>query len=209
MTARQSAALAGQFPLYRLDLASSAPDDLPALFPEPVRSVHLEIGFGSGERLLRAASLHPERGFIGVEPFVNGLARLMLAVAGRQLANLRIHDDDAARLLDWLPSASLDGIDLFYPDPWPKPRHLKRRFVNPVNVERFARVLKPGGAFRFASDIESYVEWTLLHLAGNPDFAAPVPRDRSLPFEDWVETRYEAKATREGRLPSYLIFRRI
>jgi tRNA (guanine-N7-)-methyltransferase len=116
-------------------------------------------------------SRHPETGFIGVEPFVNGMAKMMMAVQATRLANLRVHDDDATRLLDWLPPASLDGIDLLYPDPWPKKKHWKRRFVSPVNLDRFARVLKPGSKFRFASDIDTYVNWTLLHCRAHGAFA--------------------------------------
>lgn len=208
MKPHQAAALAAQLPLYQLDLAVPAPPDLAALFGTPVRSVHLEIGFGAGEHLLHAASLHPDRGYFGVEPFVNGLARLMLALARQPATNLRIYDDDATRVLDWLPEASLDAVDLFYPDPWPKPRHWKRRFVSPANLDRFARVLKPGGAFRFVSDIGGYVQWTLQHFAEHPRFEVAASRDWSVPFENWVQTRYEAKAVREGRRPAYLIFNR-
>ena len=205
----QAGALAAQLPLYQLDLATPAPLDVATLFGSPVRAVRLEIGFGAGEHLLHAASLHPDRGYIGVEPFVNGLARVTLALARQPAANLRIYDDDATRVLDWLPEASLDCIDLFYPDPWPKPRHWKRRFVNAANLDRFARVLKPGGAFRFASDIAGYVDWTLRHIEEHPAFEVSPSRDWSVPFEDWVQTRYEAQALREGRVPAYLIFNRI
>jgi tRNA (guanine-N7-)-methyltransferase len=145
-----------------------------------------------------------------VEPFVNGMAKLMLALETAPLDNLRVHDDDATRLLDWLPDASLSGIDLFYPDPWPKKRHFKRRFVNRANLDRFARVMKPGAPFRFASDIDSYVDWTLLHCRDHPAFAwqAETAADWREPYEGWPGTRYEAKALREGRRPAYLSFRR-
>ena len=115
--------------------------------------------------------------------------------------------DDATRLLDWLPPASLAEIDLLYPDPWPKPRHRKRRFVNPANLDRFARVLEPGGLFRFASDVETYVDWTLQACADHAAFApAEAGGDRATPFPGWPGTRYEAKAIREGRRGAYLTF---
>src|SRR5690606_9217408 len=144
-------------------LGTSAPSDVAALFAAPVEDVRLEIGFGGGEHLLAELRRHPGTGFIGVEPFVNGMAKLLSALHGEMPPNLRLYDDDATALLDWLPDASLSNIDILYPDPWPKKRHWKRRFVSMANLDRFARVLKPGGTFRFASDIDSYVNWTLLH----------------------------------------------
>src|SRR5690606_35722330 len=153
----------------------------------------------------------PRVGFIGVEPFVNGMARLLSAIDGAVPGNLRLFDDDATQLLDWLPTASIDGIDLLYPDPWPKRRHWKRRFVSVANLDRFARVLRPGGRFRFASDIDSYVNWTLLHCRdhGGFEWQARTATDWREPFAGWPGTRYEAKALREGRQPAYLEFRRV
>ena len=138
------------------------------------------------------------------------MAKMMTALAEKPLANLRVYDDDATRLLDWLPDASLAGIDLLYPDPWPKKKHWKRRFVSPVNLDRFARVLKKGGIFRFASDIDSYVNWTLLACAAHGGFAwqAADSTDWKTPYAGWPGTRYEAKALRENRRPAYLTFRR-
>ncbi|TAN09366.1 MAG: tRNA (guanosine(46)-N7)-methyltransferase TrmB [Rhizobiaceae bacterium] len=204
------AALESGLPRYRLDLAPPPPEALPSLFPVAVDTVRLEIGFGAGEHLRHEAGRFPRTGFIGVEPFVNGLAKLMLSLEREPLSNLRVYDDDATRLLDWLPDASISGIDLFYPDPWPKKRHWKRRFVSPVNLARFARVLAPGGLFRFASDIDSYVDWTLLHVGKCRHFEwlANRSRDWQEPFDGWPGTRYEAKALKEGRRPAYLSFRR-
>ncbi|PRD44225.1 tRNA (guanosine(46)-N7)-methyltransferase TrmB [Phyllobacterium phragmitis] len=198
-------------PRLRLDLASPAPADLRQLFGVPVEGVRLEIGFGGGEHLLHEAGRFPKAGFIGVEPFVNGMAKLLAALKEQPLANLRLYDEDATLVLDWLPSASLDGIDLFYPDPWPKKRHWKRRFVSSKNLDRFARVLKPGGRFRFASDIESYVNWTLLHCRKHDAFEwrASSSADWHTPYEAWPGTRYEAKAIREERRAAYLTFLRL
>lgn len=205
---QQAAALESGFGTYRLDLTAGSPAEMRSLFEADVSAIHLEIGFGGGEHLLHRATAAPETGFVGVEPFVNGMAKLMMAVRKRPLANLRVYDDDATRLLDWLPQASLDGIDLLYPDPWPKKKHWKRRFVSPVNLDRFARVLKSGGKFRFASDIDSYVNWTLLHCRAHDAFAwqAEDAADWHRPYEGWPGTRYEAKAVREGRQPAYLTF---
>ena len=206
----QAAALEEGLRRYGLDLGSPAPLDLKTLFAEKVSDVRLEIGFGGGEHLLNEAAVHPGTGFIGVEPFVNSMAKMTAALAEKPLANLRLHDDDAARLLDWLPDASLGGIDLLYPDPWPKKKHWKRRFVSPVNLDRFARVLEVGGKFRFASDIDSYVNWTLLACAahGGFEWKARDSHDWHTPYEGWPGTRYEAKALREGRRPAYLTFLR-
>jgi len=206
----QAAALDGGLAHYRVDLSGPAPADLRDLFPIDVDGVRLEIGFGGGEHLQHEAASHPGTGFIGVEPFVNSMAKMMVALGEKPLANLRVYDDDATQLLDWLPEASLAGIDLFYPDPWPKRKHWKRRFVSDVNLKRFARVLKPGGIFRFASDIDTYVNWTLQHCAAHGGFAwvADDADDWRKPYENWPGTRYEAKAFREGRTPAYLTFRK-
>ncbi|MBZ9895795.1 MULTISPECIES: tRNA (guanosine(46)-N(7))-methyltransferase TrmB [unclassified Mesorhizobium] len=205
---QQAAALESGLDTYRLDLTNEAPSDLRALFEADVSAVRLEIGFGGGEHLLHRATEAPMTGFIGVEPFVNGMAKMMMAMREKPLANLRVYDDDATRLLDWLPQASLDGIDLLYPDPWPKKKHWKRRFVSPVNLDRFARVVKRGGEFRFASDIDTYVNWTLLHCRAHGGFAwqASEAVDWHRPYDGWPGTRYEAKAVREGRRPAYLTF---
>ena len=205
---QQAAALESGLGAYGLDLSAHSPADLRTLFAADVSTVRLEIGFGGGEHLLHRATEAPATGFIGVEPFVNGMAKLMMAVREKPLANLRVYNDDATRLLDWLPQSSLDGIDLLYPDPWPKKKHWKRRFVSPLNLDRFARVLKPGGKFRFASDIDTYVNWTLLHCRahGALFWQAGDAADWHRPYEGWPGTRYEAKAIREGRRPAYLTF---
>lgn len=206
----QAKALSVLLPALRLDPETSAPTDLSALFGRAFDNYRLEIGFGGGEHLLYRARAMPRTGFIGVEPFVNGLAKCVAALAADPLDNIRLYDDDATRLLDWLPEASLDQVDLLYPDPWPKKKHWKRRFVSPVNLERIARVLKPGGLFCFASDIDSYVNWTLLHTGSDPRFSwlAECADDWRLAFKGWPGTRYEAKALREARVPAYLTFER-
>ena len=193
-----------------IDIDAPPPSDLATLFPgAPVR-ISLEIGFGGGEHLAAAAIADREAGFIGVEPYLNGMASAVAAIDDAKLANIRLFDGEASRLLDWLPAASLQSVDLLYPDPWPKKRHWKRRFVSPDNLDRLARLLKPGGAFRFASDIPSYVEWTLFHARRHPAFmwTAENADDWRLPFAGWPGTRYEAKAIAAGRIPTYLAFAR-
>ena len=205
----QAALLDRLLPALCVDLGRPPPaEGLAALFPAKVGEVRLEIGFGGGEHLRHRAGENPEVGFIGVEPFVNSMAKLLAALDEAPLENVRLYDDDAVRLLDWLPAASLAGIDLLYPDPWPKKKHWKRRFVSRANLDRFARVLGSGGTFRFASDIDGYVNWTLEHVARHPDFAwtARTAADWREPFPGWPGTRYEAKAIREGRRPAYLTF---
>ncbi len=128
----------------------------------------LEIGCGGGEHLAGEALANPAVGFFGVEPFVNGLAQILARIEENGLTNVRLFDEDAARLLDWLPAASLSRVELLFPDPWPKRRHAKRRFVNRANLDRIARTLAPGGEFRFASDAPAYVNWTLRHCLDHP-----------------------------------------
>jgi tRNA (guanine-N7-)-methyltransferase len=210
LSPRRLGLMATLYPALAVDVAMPSPADLGSLFPVAVGGVRLEIGFGGGEHLIAAATERDDLGFVGVEPFVNGMAKVVAAVADLGLRNIRLFDGDAARLLEWLPSASLAEIDLFYPDPWPKKRHFKRRFVSRANLDRFARVLLPGGLFRFVSDVESYVEWTLLHAVRHADFAWTAERDDDWrrPFPQWPGTRYEAKALAAGRKPAYLTFER-
>ena len=166
----------------------------------------LEIGFGGGEHLAHQAVLHPDISFLGAEPFVNGVAKMLALVEEKSLANVKLHDADARPLLEALPDGSLDRIYLLYPDPWPKSRHNKRRFVSPETAGQFHRLLQPGGLFLFASDIDDYVAWTRTHMTEHGGFGEE--GDPAQPYENWIETRYEAKARREGRGSSYLTFRR-
>ena len=198
-------------PRLKLDPDTPAPQDLRTLFDAPVENVRMEIGFGGGEHLHHESGRYPQSGFIGVEPFVNGMAKMLTALHDAPRPNLRLYDEDATDVLDWLPDASLSGIDLFYPDPWHKRRHWKRRFVSDANLDRFARLLKPGAKFRFASDIEHYVNWTLQHCRRHPAFEwqAQCPDDWNNAYDGWPGTRYEAKAFREGRRAAYLTFIRL
>lgn len=211
LSAQRREQMASILPRLAIDIAAPPPKDIGALFPVAPLRVCLEIGFGGGEHLVHESRTDPAAGFIGVEPFVAGMAKMVSAVAAHDIRNVRLHDGDAALLLDWLPAASLDRVDLLYPDPWPKKRHWKRRFVSPENLDRIARTLKPAGLFRFTSDIEGYVAWTLMHVCADPRFAWTAERavDWARPFSGWPGTRYEAKALRAGRIPTYLVFRRL
>ncbi|MEJ0073864.1 MAG: tRNA (guanosine(46)-N7)-methyltransferase TrmB [Alphaproteobacteria bacterium] len=210
LRARQVDLFGSLLPRLALDLSAPAPDDLAALFPPTVDDVRLEIGFGGAEHLIAQAQAHPRTGFIGCEPFVNGMAKALVAIDDLGLANIRLHHGDAVDLLAWLPAHSLTRVDLLYPDPWPKRRHWKRRFVSEANVAALARVLRAGGEFRFATDWANYAEWTLLRLLRSRDFAwtAESTDDWRKPWAGFSGTRYEAKALREGRAPTYLVFKR-
>jgi tRNA (guanine-N7-)-methyltransferase len=160
--------------------------------------------------LIAEAENNPRTGFIGCEPFVNGMAKALALIAARSLANVRLHHGDAMELLPWLPEASLVRIDLIYPDPWPKRRHWKRRFVQKASVAQLARVLAPGGEFRFVTDWPDYAAWTLERALHSPHFewTAEHADDWRKPWPGFSGTRYEAKAVREGRSSCYLLFRR-
>jgi tRNA (guanine-N7-)-methyltransferase len=184
--------------------------DPAALFPAPTADVWLEIGFGGGEHLAWQAARHPEIGFIGAEFFLNGVASLLGHLARGGIEYVRIHPDDARPLLKALPDRSLGRAFLLFPDPWPKARHARRRFVSPDNLAELARILKPGAELRIASDDAGYIAWTLEHLTRAPEFEwlARGPSDWRTRPEDWPPTRYEEKALQAGRRPAYLRFRR-
>ena len=190
---------------------ASKPFDLTGLFDRPVDDVRLEIGFGGGEHLIAEARAFPNTGFIGCEPYVNGMAKILAQIETHDIANIRLFAGDAAELLAWAPPLSLVRIDLIHPDPWPKRRHWKRRFVQDTTVAAMARILKPSGEFRFVSDIEDYCAWTLMHLLRSPDFDWMAQRadDWRLPWPNYTMTRYGRKAEREGRKAAYFRFRKI
>jgi tRNA (guanine-N7-)-methyltransferase len=210
LRAHQAALYDTLLPRLALDLTRPAPPDLRELFATPVDDVRLEIGFGGGEHLIAQAVAQPRTGFIGIEPFVNGMAKALAALDERSLANVRLSTEDATHIIDWLPAASLSRVDLLYPDPWPKRRHWKRRFVQDETLARLARCLTHGGEFRFATDIDSYAAWTLARALRSSDVAWIAERadDWRTPWPGFVRTRYEAKAVREGRAPAYFTFRK-
>jgi tRNA (guanine-N7-)-methyltransferase len=183
------------------------PLDLASLFGG--REVWLEIGFGGGEHMVHQAGRNPGVGIIGCEPFINGVAMLLGKIRAAGVDNVAVHPGDVRDLFDVLPGASIARAFLLYPDPWPKKRHHRRRFVTPDFLEPLARVMRPGAELRVATDIPDYVRQT---LTGVPkagfDWLAEGPGDWRQPWDDWLSTRYEQKALREGRVPHYLTFRR-
>lgn len=208
---RQAALFDTLLPRLALDLIEPAAADLRTLFAAPVDALRLEIGFGGAEHLITQAQAHPRTAFIGTDAFVNAVAKALVAIDERKLANIRLHFGDASELLDWLPDASFAQIDLLYPDPWPKRRHWKRRFIQDDNLRRLARILQKGGELRFATDIADYAAYALARVMRSEDFVwtAECADDWRKPWPDFAGTRYEAKAKREGRRPAYFIFRRV
>jgi tRNA (guanine-N7-)-methyltransferase len=207
----RKARLMGEFlPLLRVGLAKAPPRPLAALFPVPVKEVWLEIGFGSGEHLLWQAERHGDIGFIGCEPFINGMGSLLGAIEERGIRTIRVHDGDAREVLAWLPDRSIGRVFLLFPDPWPKRRQQKRRLLAGETVGEFARVLVPGGELRFASDSGDYAANALLLMQESGAFMwrAERPADWRERPSDWPETRYERKALSEGRKPLYFSFHR-
>jgi tRNA (guanine-N7-)-methyltransferase len=170
----------------------------------------LEVGFGGGEHLAAQAEANPEVGIFGCEPFENGVASLLSHIENKGLRNVSIHDDDARDLIAVLPGASISKAFLLFPDPWPKSRHVKRRFVSLENLTSLARVLKDGAEFRVATDHVSYCRWALSQLLKHPDFDwhAECAADWKVRSPDWPATRYEQKAFDQGRKPVYFRFTR-
>jgi tRNA (guanine-N7-)-methyltransferase len=211
LRAHQADLIENLLPHLSLDIALPGPPDLATLFDQTVERIRLEIGFGGGEHLIAEAQAFPHVGFIGCEPYVNGMAKILSAIEANNIGNIKLFAGDAAELLAWAPAQSLSRIDLIHPDPWPKRRHWKRRFVQDATVAAMARALKPESEFRFVCDIDDYVAWTLAHLARSPDFFWTAERadDWRLPWADYTMTRYGRKAEREGRRAVYLRFRRI
>lgn len=169
------------------------------------RPVWLEIGFGGGEHMVHMAAQYPDIGVIGCEPFINGVAMLLGKIRAAGVENVSVHPGDARDLMDVLPPASISKAFLNYPDPWPKARHHRRRFVTPEHLIPLARVLKPGAEFRVATDIPDYVRQTLEEV---PPAGFDLVGDGPVAWDDWLSTRYEQKALREGRVPHYVTFRR-
>lgn len=202
--------MADLLPRVAVQIPESGLIDLAALFPG-AEDFALEVGFGGGEHLAWQAARAPRTGFIGAEPFLNGVAKLLAHIESDNLQNIRVLHGDARPLIEALPAARFSRIFVLHPDPWPKKRHFKRRMVSPWFFVEAARLLKSGGIFRVASDIPDYVRWTLMHARQAKDFEWTAERaaDWKERPADWPQTRYEAKAIKEGRPACYLEFRRI
>jgi tRNA (guanine-N7-)-methyltransferase len=194
LTAHQSALRQTLLPRLTLDLAAFA--DPNKAFDVPINDVWLEVGFGAGEHLIWQAEHHPDIGVIGAEPYESGVAKLLSRLDQHPLANITIHEGDARDIVAALPDGSIGRIFILFPDPWPKTRHHKRRFVQNALLDALARVMKPGAELRFASDDAGYLEWTLERLMAHPAFewTATCKKDWTMRTPDWPRTRYEAKA---------------
>ncbi len=182
-----------------------APIDRNSIFGDD-RPIWLEIGFGGGEHLVHMAARYPAIGIVGCEPFVNGVAMLLGKIRNARVTNLAVHPGDARDLMEVLPDASVARAFLNYPDPWPKRRHHRRRFVTQDHLLPLARTMRPGAEFRVATDIPDYVRQALNEA---PKAGFELVSECRVPWDDWLSTRYEQKALREGRVPHYVTFRRL
>jgi tRNA (guanine-N7-)-methyltransferase len=209
LRAHQATLLSTALPRLSLDLSQPLSDPA-GLFLHSPATLWLEIGFGGGEHLAAEADANPNTGYIGCEAFLNGIAKALALIESGSLSNVRLYNGDARAVIEALPQASLDGVYLLYPDPWPKRRHHGRRFLSSEGLARLARVLRPGAELRFATDIDDNAGWTLAHILRSPDFEwwAAGATDWQRPWPGWTGTRYETKAIRAARKPVYLTFRR-
>lgn len=204
----QRQVLANLWPQVSLELLQHSMINPLDLFSPPLTDLWVEIGFGGGEHLAAQAALHPQIGFVGCEPFVNGVASLMVQIQDQSLKNIRIVKDDARLLLARLPDHSVGRIFVLFPDPWPKKRHNKRRIIQNATVEVFARILKPGGMLSMATDDAPYADWMQSIMAQHAEFEL-VLEGRTSVYErpqDWPSTRYEQKGIAQGRTPVYLVY---
>jgi tRNA (guanine-N7-)-methyltransferase len=205
---RQADLLVSLLPKVQLDLSQRI-EDPGALFGSFIPSeIRLEIGFGGGEHLISEALRQPHIGFLGCEPFVNGIAKALAGIAANDVANIRLHPGDARQLIAALPARSIGRVDLLFPDPWLKRRQRKRRFLSDATLSALAQIMHEGAELRFATDIDDYADWTLSRVLRCREFAwnAETAGDWLKPWDAWPGTRYEARAIREGRRPVYLTF---
>jgi tRNA (guanine-N7-)-methyltransferase len=181
--------------------------DLTALFPK-AREIWFEVGFGAGEHLVWQAEQHPDVGLIGCEPYMNGVAKCLAHIERTGVGNVRLLNDDARLVMNALPDRSLSRAFVLFPDPWPKTRHHRRRFVQRSNLDVLARLLKPGSELRLATDDPSYLPWMIEHACTHPAFQwlAERPQDWRTRPDDWPPTRYELK--RIAGIPHFLRLRR-
>lgn len=208
LRAGQSALVESLLP--QLELPETGPIDAQSLFGDG-RPLEFEIGFGGGEHLAGQAAARRDHGFVGCEPFLNGVVSALNHVRDERLDNVRIHMGDALEALERLPDASLDRLYLLHPDPWRKARHAKRRMVNHGPLDLIAAKLKPGCEFRLGTDDPTYCRWSMMVMNARRDFAwqAATPADFLTRPDDWPETRYERKARRKGHEVWYFRYLRV
>lgn len=208
LSPQQERLMRGLLPEIEVVPPASGQIDPDGLFPDGISELWFEVGFGGGEHLIWQALHHPNAGVIGCEPYLNGVAALLGGIERDKIPNIRIYRGDARDILDLLPGKCLQRAFILFPDPWPKTRHHKRRFVCRENLDRLARVMKSGGELRIASDIADYIYWTLAQIRthGGFQWSACSPDDWRRRPPDWPQTRYEQKARRAGRMPVFLKF---
>jgi tRNA (guanine-N7-)-methyltransferase len=196
--------------LPKLEVPETGALDATLLFGDD-RPIEFEIGFGSGEHLAGQAEARPDHGFIGCEPFINGVVGALMHVRDRDLTNVRLHMGDALEVLERFPDASLSRVYLLHPDPWPKARHAKRRMMNHGPMDLIARKLKPGCEFRLGTDDPTYCRWSMMVMDQRRDFEwqATSAQDFLTRPDDWPETRYERKARRKGHEVWYFRYVRV
>lgn len=206
LTAHQIQLRETLLPQLTLDLTRLS--ELQNVFDTPIDDIWLEVGFGAGEHLIWQAEHHPQVGLIGAEPYESGVAKLLSRLNQQPLANIRVYEGDARDIISALPDSSIGRVFILFPDPWPKTRHHKRRFVQSALLDALARVMKPGAELRFASDDAGYLEWTLERLMAHRAFewTAKCKADWTTRTADWPPTRYEEKALHGP--PVYLCFAR-
>ena len=211
LSARQHGSLHTEFEKYSLKNISWEENSkrkkikLSEVFNE--KSVWLEIGFGGGEHLVHQAKLNPDIGFIGCEPYQNGVAKLMGKLSANPRKNIKVYDGDVRNMFDVLAKNSISKVFLLYPDPWPKKRHHRMRFVTQEFLAPLYETMKPGSILRIATDIEDYVRQALQEVPkAGFHWLAKDASDWRDPWQDWVSTRYEIKALKEERTPHYLTF---
>lgn len=175
------------------------------------RPLEVEIGFGAGEHLAGQAMARPEHGFIGCEPFLNGVVGALMHIRDEKLGNVRLHMGDALDVIERLPDASLSRVYLLHPDPWRKARHAKRRMINHGPLDLIAAKLKPGCEFRLGTDDPTYCRWSMMVMNQRRDFEwqAKEAKDFLTRPDDWPETRYERKARRQGHEVWYFRYLRV
>ena len=210
LRAAQRILLETKLPLLRIALPAHGTLDPRRLFAAPVTEVWLELGFGGGEHLAEQAAAHPAVGLLGAEFFENGVAKLLVEIERRDIANIRLFADDARLLLGALPEQSIGRAFILFPDPWPKERHKKRRLVSRETLDTLARIMSDGAELRLATDDMDYARAMLEQATAHADFRwlARDARDWRERPADWPPTRYEAKALAAGRRPIYLRFAR-
>ena len=205
MRKNRKALLEELLPKIKVDIES----DIDTLFGgKAPDDVWLEVGFGGGEHLAGQALANPDVGFIGAEPFINGVAGLLKYIDADDIQNVRVYDDDIRLVFPLIPDGRLSRVYVLFPDPWRKARHFRRRFISQPNLDHLARMMKPGAELRVASDHIGYVRWTIEQLMRHPacEWTAKTPDDWRIPPDDWIKTRYEQKALEKGDICTYLRF---